>query len=317
MIKPFRLFSAEPTFDFMRWHKPLAALSVVMIVASILLIAFKGLNFGIDFSGGILMEVRGEQAADLGALRSELSTLGLGEVQLQEFGQPTDVLIRIQRQEGDQAEQLAAVETVKEALGEGYEFRRTEFVGPKVGGELIESAIWALLIAIGGIMLYIWFRYEWQFACNAIIALVHDCVTTVGLFALLGLDFNLATVAAVLTIAGYSVNDTVVIYDRIRYEMRRYKKMSMQDLINMSLNRTLSRTTVTSGLTLMSVLALLFFGGEVLRSFSAALTWGIVIGTYSTIYVATPLLLYMNLRSVAVRMAQHAAEAKKAADSRP
>ena len=317
MIRPLRLFGDEPKFDFMRWHKLLAAVSIVMIVGSILLIVVKGLNFGIDFSGGILMEVRAPQAVDLAELRTEVSGLGRGEVQRQEFGQPTDGLSRIQRQEGEEAEQLAAVEAVKVALGEGYEYRRTEFVGPKVGDELIESALWAILIAIGGIMLYIWFRYEWQFSINAIIALLHDCITTVGLFALLGLDFNLATVAAVLTIAGYSVNDTVVIYDRIRTEMRRYKKMSMEDLINLSINRTLSRTVVTSGLTLLSVLALLAFGGEVLRSFSVALVWGIAIGTYSTIYVATPLLLYMNLRGVAARMAERAAETARGGDARP
>jgi preprotein translocase SecF subunit len=317
MIKPLRLFPDEPKVDFMRWHRPLAVLSMIMIVTSILFIVFKGLNFGIDFSGGILMEVRAQETVDLGELRSTVSGLGLGEVQLQQFGEPTDVLIRIQRQEGAEAEQLAAVDAVKAELGDTYEYRRTEFVGPKVGDELIESAIWAIVIALGGIMLYIWFRYEWQFSVNAIVALLHDCLTTVGLFALLGLDFNLATVAAVLTVAGYSVNDTVVIYDRIRTEMRRYKKMSMVDLINLSISRTLSRTTVTSGLTLLSVLALLVFGGEVLRGFSIALTWGIIVGTYSTIFVATPMLLYMNLRGVAVRMAEREAEKKRGGDGRP
>ena len=314
MFRPLRIFPEEPKFDFMKYHRFFAALSVIMVVGSILLIAFKGLNYGIDFSGGILMEVRAPQAANLSEMRSELNDLGLGEVQLQEFGQPEDVLLRMQRQEGNEAEQFAAVELVKEALGDQYEYRRTEFVGPKVGDELIESAMWAMLFAIGGIMVYIWFRYEWQFAINAILALIHDCITTVGLFALLGLDFSLTTVAAVLTIAGYSVNDTVVIYDRIRTEMRRYKKMSMPDLLNLSLNRTLARTVNTSGLTLLSVVALLLFGGDVLRSFSIALTWGMVIGVYSTIYVATPLLLYMNLRGVAARMAR---EAEAVVDTRP
>ncbi|MEX1108746.1 MAG: protein translocase subunit SecF [Dongiaceae bacterium] len=314
MFRPLRIFPEEPKFDFMKYHRIFAGISLALVVASILLIGFKGLNFGIDFSGGILMEVRAPQAVDLAQMRDDIEDLGLGEIQLQEFGQPQDVLIRMQRQEGSEAEQAAAVAAVKEALGDQYEYRRTEFVGPKVGDELIVDAIWALLLAIGGIMLYIWFRYEWQFAINAIVALLHDCVTTVGLFALLGLDFNLATVAAVLTIAGYSVNDTVVIYDRIRTEMRRYKKMSMPDLLNLSLNRTLSRTVNTSGLTLLSVVALLIFGGDVLRNFSIALTWGMLVGVYSTIYVATPLLLYMNLRGVAARMAR---EAEAVPDSRP
>ncbi|MEX0810342.1 MAG: protein translocase subunit SecF [Dongiaceae bacterium] len=314
MFRPLRIFPEEPKIDFMKYHRFFAAISLVLVVGSILLIGVKGLNFGIDFSGGILMEVRAPQAANLAQMRDDIEELGLGEIQLQEFGQPQDVLIRMQRQEGSEAEQAAAVEAVKDALGDQYEYRRTEFVGPKVGDELIVDAIWALLLAIGGIMIYIWFRYEWQFAINAIFALIHDCVTTVGLFALLGLDFNLATVAAVLTIAGYSVNDTVVIYDRIRTEMRRYKKMSMPDLLNLSLNRTLSRTVNTSGLTLLSVLALLIFGGDVLRNFSIALTWGMLIGVYSTIYVATPLLLYMNLRGVAARMAR---EADAVPDTRP
>lgn len=310
MFRPIHLVPPDTKINFLRFHRPLFLLSVIMVVGSILLVAFKGLNFGIDFTGGILMEVRTEGPADLAQMRSTLSSLGLGEVALQEFGAPNDVLIRVQQQEGDEKAQLAAAEKVRAALGEGADIRRTEFVGPKVGGELVWTAVWAFVIAMGGIMGYIWFRYEWQFAINAILALLHDCVTTIGLFALLGLDFNLPTVAAVLTIAGYSVNDTVVIFDRIRDELRKYKKMPLPELVNQAINKTLSRTTVTSGLTLLSVLALFFVGGEALSSFSAALIWGIVVGTYSTIFVATPLLIYMNLRreGISKTKAEKAAE---------
>jgi len=296
MFRGLHIVPPDTRIDFMRLRLIAFVLSSLMVVGSIGLIAVKGLNFGIDFRGGILMEVKTPGPADLAGLRGQLSALGLGEVALQEFGAADAVLIRIQRQEGDEKAQLRAVGQVKEALGERLEYRRTEFVGPKVGRELIEDAVLAVVLALGGIAAYIWFRYEWQFGINAIVATFHDCITTVGLFALLGLEFNLTTVAAVLTIAGYSVNDTVVIYDRVREELRRYKKMPLYDLINMAVNKTLSRTVVTSGLTLLSVLALYGFGGEVLRGFSLALIWGIVIGSYSTVFIATPLLLYMKLR---------------------
>lgn len=303
-------FPADSRIDFMSMRKYFFALSAVMILGSIILIPVKGLNFGIDFSGGMLMEVKSTTGpADLGAMRATLSGLGLGEVALQEFGAPDDVLIRVQRQEGDEGEQLKAVDTIKAALGSAFEYRRTEFVGPKVGGELIEDAIWAVVLAMIGIAAYIWFRYEWQFGINALIAVFHDVITTIGLFALIGMEFNLATVAAVLTIAGYSVNDTVVVYDRVREELRRYKKMPLPELINLALNRTLSRTVMTSGLTLLSVLALYLFGGEVIRGFSLAMIWGIAIGTYSTVFVATPLLIYMNLRRIDTDKAAKAPEA--------
>jgi preprotein translocase SecF subunit len=300
MYKPFHLVPADTRIDFMRFHKPAFLLSVIMVIGSIVLIFTKGLNYGIDFAGGVLMEVQSkqEQVVDLGALRGKLDNLGIGEITLQTFGNENTVLIRIPQQAGgDQATQ-AAVATLKSTLGDTWDYRRTETVGPKVGEELKSSAVWASLLAMLGIMGYVWFRYEWQFGINAVLALFHDCVTTVGLFALTGMEFNLTTVAAVLTIAGYSVNDTVVIYDRIRYDMRRYKTMPIKDLINLALNSTLSRTTVTSGLTLLSVLALALFGGEVIRGFSIAMIWGIVVGTYSTICVASPLLIYMHLHRI-------------------
>lgn len=296
MFRGLRFVPHDTRIPFLRFHRATFGLSVAMVLLSLVLIAFKGLNFGIDFSGGILMEVKTPGPADLGRLRATLSGLGVGEVALQEFGSPDAVLIRVQRQEGDEKAQAAAVTKVKQALGAAVQYRRTEFVGPKVGGELIEDAMLASVLAMVGIMAYIWFRYEWQYAINCIVALFHDCITTVGLFALVGWDFNLTIVAAVLTIAGFSVNDTVVIYDRIREELRRFKKMPLGELINMSINRTLSRTTMTSGLAFLSVFALFLFGGQVLRGFSIAMMWGIVVGTYSTIFVAAPMLIYMRLR---------------------
>lgn len=296
MFRGIHLIPHDTRIDFMRFHRPAFALSVLMVVGSILLIAFKGLNYGVDFAGGILMEVRTPGPADLAEMRDRLSDLDVGEVALQEFGTADTVLVRLQKQEGDEAAQAAAIEKVKSALGPEVEFRRTEFVGPKVGQELIRDAILASVLAMLGIMAYVWFRYEWQFAINCIVAIFHDCITMVGLFSLLGLQFDLTIVAAVLTIAGFSVNDTVVIYDRVREELRRYKKMPIPELINLSINRTLTRTIMTSGLAFMAVLSILLFGGEVLRGFSVAMTWGVIIGTYSTICVATPMLIYMNLR---------------------
>ncbi|WP_119458783.1 protein translocase subunit SecF [Rhodospirillaceae bacterium SYSU D60014] len=296
MFRGIQFIRPDTRINFMRPRRTFILLSLIMMLGSIGLVAFKGLNFGIDFEGGILMEVRTPGTADLTEMRDALADLGLGEVALQEFGSPDDVLIRIQRQEGDEAAQVRAIAQVKEALGEGYEYRRTEFVGPTVGAELVRDAITAIVLAIIGIMIYIWFRFEWQFAVNAIIALFHDVITTVGLFALLGLEFNLTSVAAVLTVAGYSINDTVVVYDRVREELRRYKTMPLPDLINLAINKTLSRTIMTGGSVLLVLIVLYVFGGDVLGGFSLALIWGVLIGTYSTVFVAAPMLIYFNLR---------------------
>ena len=286
MWKPIRLVPPNTRIDFMRWHRLTFILAVIMTLGSVGLLFTKSLNFGIDFAGGILMEVRAPQQPDLSDMRHRLSGLGLGEVALQTFGDPNTVLVRVPLQEGDEKAQQAAIEKVRTELGSGWDYRRTESVGPKVGSELIMNAIIAAGLAMVGIFGYVWIRYAWQFGVNALLAMIHDVMTTVGLFSLLGLQFDLATVAAILTVAGYSVNDKVVVFDRMRFEMRRYKTMSMNDIINLSVNETLSRTTVTAGLTLISVFALLLFGGEVLRGFAIALIWGIVIGTYSTIFIA-------------------------------
>ena len=206
------------------------------------------------------------------------------------------MLIRIERQAGDAKAQDVAVEKVKKELGTGVEYRRTEFVGPKVSAELIQAGVEAVLLALVAMLVYIWFRFEWQFGVGAVTALAHDVIMTIGVFSLLGLEFNLTTVAAVLTIAGYSINDTVVVYDRIRENLRKYKAMTLGEIINLSVNETLSRTLLTSGTTLIALIILFFFGGEVIKGFSFAMTWGILVGTYSSIFIASPLLIYMSLR---------------------
>lgn len=287
---------ANTKFDFVGRRRLAYPLSALLIILSIGAFLTQGLNFGIDFRGGILIEIKTEGPANVAELRETVVGLGLGEVQVQEFGAPDDVLIRIQQQDGAESEQIRAINTVKEALGNQVaEYRRTEFVGPTVGAELISSAIWAVVLAIGAILIYIWFRFEWQFGVGAVVALTHDVLTTIGLFAFTQLEFNLATVAAILTIAGYSINDTVVIYDRVREELRRYKKLDMAAVLNLAVNRTLSRTFMTSVTTLIALIALAVFGGTIIRDFAYAMIWGVIIGTYSSVFIAVPILLALNL----------------------
>jgi preprotein translocase subunit SecF len=297
-MRLLRLVPTRPNLDVLRHHNKALVLSFALVVASIALAFVPGLNFGIDFRGGTVIEIRTEDTADIPEMRTQLGGLGLGEVSLQRFGNDTDVLIRIQKQETE--DQTVAILKVKEALGSSVEYRRTEFVGPTVGDELKEAGFIAVVCSLLAIMAYIWFRFEWQFSVGAIAALMHDVLVTVGLFAITGMEFNLATVAAVLTIAGYSINDTVVVYDRVRENLRRYKRMSMPELLNLSINETLSRTVMTSVTTLLALVALAVFGGEVIRGFCIALIWGVVIGTYSSIYLAVPALLWTKVMPVGV-----------------
>ena len=283
------------SLQFIPKRKMFFIASAVIIIASIFLFLGKSLNYGIDFKGGIMIEVKTQGPANIGAMRETLSGLGLGAVELQEFGAVDTVLIRVQRQPGGDQAQDPAVQKVKLALGANVDYRRTETVGPKISDELFWSGVQAVLFAIIAIMIYIWFRFEWQFGIGAIIALCHDVISTIGLFALFQFEFNLSTVAAVLTIAGYSINDTVVVYDRVRENLRKYKSLPFTDLLNRSINETLSRTVITSVTTLLALFALYFLGGEVIRDFSFAMIWGVLIGTYSSICLAVPLLLYLNV----------------------
>jgi len=291
-----KLVPENVNIAFVKRRRYFFVLSAILFVLAIASTFTQGLNFGIDFKGGILIEARTSGPADIAAMRTKLGGLGLGEVSLQEFGKPTDVLIRVEKQTGNEKAQIAAIDKIKAALGANVEYRRTEFVGPQVGRELIWAGFWAMVLALFGILVYVWFRFEWQFSVAAIVALSHDVFLTLGFFAELRLEFNLATVAAVLTVAGYSINDTVVVFDRVRENMRKYKKMPLPELMNKSINETLSRTVLTSVTTLLAVGALVVFGGQVIRDFSLALVWGVVIGTYSSICLAVPLLLYFNVR---------------------
>ena len=295
-----KIVPQETKIDFQGKTKFAAIASFFLLLGSIGLFLFQGLNLGIDFKGGILLEARtSQEQADISKLRSDLGSLGLGEISIQSFGSDQDVLIRVQRQEGDEAAQLEALDKVTTALGDEYDVRRTEFVGPTVGEELKEKGMLAVICALLAIMVYIWFRFEWQFSIAAILALTHDILSTIGLFALTSFEFNLATVAAILTIAGYSINDTVVVFDRVRENLRRYKSYEQRDILNISLNETLSRTLMTSITTALALVAIIIFGGAVLRDFAIALLWGVTIGTYSSIFIAVGFLSRFDLKAAA------------------
>jgi len=291
-----KLVPDNSAFDFLRQMKMTASLSVVLVLASIGLFFVNGLNLGIDFRGGILLEARAQTAVDIADVRGDLTRLDLGDISIQSFGSERDVLIRVQRQEGDETAQIAAIQKITVALGDAFEIRRTEFVGPTIGAELAEKGMLAVGCALLAIMIYIWFRFEWQFSVAAIVALTHDVVSTVGLFALVRFEFNLATVAAILTIAGYSINDTVVVFDRVRENLRKYKSWDQHKILNKSLNETLSRTVMTSVTTALALLAIIVFGGAVLRDFALAMLWGVTIGTYSSIFVAVGLISRFDLK---------------------
>ena len=389
--KPVRLFAFKKKFDFLGQRRAALIISTLINIISIVGVVTIGLNFGIDFKGGIAIQAKAKDGtAELDQLRNTVGALGVGEVSLQEFGDPSTVLIRVQRQEGDnqcvagaqrvmqkragqgwlvkpgaagtgdveftspaaldganwrdavsragltlQERQLprgstntakidmsveqraewcqqVAIKLVEDSIGSNYELRGTESVGPKIGDELMRSGIWAVIATMVAIAIYVWVRFEWQFAIGALIAMLHDVISTIGIFVLFQLDFSLTALAAVLTIAGYSINDTVVIFDRVRENMRRYKKMPLLDLLNLSVNETLSRTLMTSATVFVAVLALVLFGGPVLYSFSVAMLWGVIVGTYSSIWVACAGLVYLKLRPEQLRLDDDKAEKAKA-----
>jgi preprotein translocase subunit SecF len=308
----------------MRFRRISFPISALLSIVAISLYFFHGLNFGIDFVGGTLIEVQTKAGpADLATMRSTIRSLGLGDFQLQQFGAPDDVLIRISEQSGGDAAQQAAVQKVRGALGDEVDYRRVEVVGPSVSTELLAYGTIGLVLAIVAILIYLWFRFEWQFALGAMIANVHDLVLTVGFMSLTHIDFDLTSIAALLTILGYSLNDTVVIYDRIREMLRRYKRMSMPDLLNASVNATLSRSIVTHVTVAMSLLALLLFGGQAIHSFTATMMFGVVlVGTYTSVFIASPILIYLGVGSGRMGGAEEpeappTAPAAKPAPSRP
>jgi preprotein translocase subunit SecF len=293
MFKPLRLIPDDTKIQFMRASRFGFFLSGLLCAASILLFAFLGLNYGVDFKGGTNFVIRFPQAVNLDQLRTQMNALGVGEVEIQGFGEPTDVSIKIEAQEGDEA-QKAVADKVKAALGTNVEYLSVESLGPKVSGELTEQGTIAVVTAIIAIVIYIWFRFEWQFSIGAVVSLLHDVLLTIGLFSILRLDFNLSIIAAILTIVGYSLNDTVVVFDRIREFMRKYKQMPLADLIDFSINSVLPRTLLTSVTALLALFALYIWGGEVLRGFTFCMIWGVLIGTYSSIFIASPILILLG-----------------------
>jgi preprotein translocase subunit SecF len=297
-MRLLRIVPDDTKFDFMRFRRISFPLSALMSILAISLYFFHGLNFGIDFKGGLLIEVKtiSGAPADLAGMRSTLGSLGLGEVQLQQFGAPDDVLIRIGEQPGGDEAQQAAVNKVRGALGTNLNYQRVEVVGPRVSGELLSYGVVGLMLAILSILVYLWFRFEWQFALGAMIANVHDIVLTIGFMSVTQIDFDLTSIAALLTILGYSLNDTVVIYDRIREMLRRYKKMPMPDLLNASVNQTLSRSVITHLTVSLALLSLLLFGGQAIHSFTATMMFGVVlVGTYTSVFIASPILIYLGV----------------------
>ncbi|MGC6391988.1 MAG: protein translocase subunit SecF [Alphaproteobacteria bacterium] len=282
-----------PPIAFMRFRHFGLGLSSLLILLSLVLIVTKGFNVGIDFAGGTLIEIGSERAISLEDVRSRVNNLQLGEAQIQSFGSETEAIIRVQADE--KTDVAALIENDIRSIIPDVSIRRVEMVGPKVGEELIQTGLWAVIAALAGILIYVWLRFDTAFGVASVTALLHDVILTLGLFSLLNLEFSLSVVAAILTIAGYSINDTVVVFDRIRENLRKYKKRTLSLVIDDSLNETLARTLVTSLTTLLALVCLFMFGGEVLRGFVAALIFGVVIGTYSSLFLASPLLILLGV----------------------
>lgn len=300
-----RLVPEQTNIDFFRFARVTLGASVVAVILSIAAWLLIGLNFGIDFRGGTTIRTESAQPVDVGAYRTSVEALNLGQVSISQVFDPSFrddqhvAMIRIEAQEGQESatgEVIEAVETALLGVDPSIKFTSVESVGPKVSGELIQTAILAVLAAMGAILVYIWLRFEWQFAVGAIAALIHDVILTIGIFSLLQIRFDLATIAALLTIVGYSINDTVVIFDRLRENLRKYKTTPLQEVMNLTTNETLSRTLMTSGTTLLALIALLILGGDVIRGFIFAITWGIIVGTYSSVYVAKNVVLMLGVK---------------------
>jgi preprotein translocase subunit SecF len=300
-----RLVPEKTNINFFRHARATFGVSVVAVIVSIILALTMGLNFGIDFRGGTTIRAESTEPVDVGGYRAAVGALQLGQVSISEVFDPSFredqhvAMIRIEAQQGQESatgEVIARVEEALLSVQPSIRFTSVESVGPKVSGELIQTAILAVLAAMGAILVYIWLRFEWQFAVGAVAALIHDVIVTIGIFSLLQIRFDLATIAALLTIVGYSINDTVVIFDRLRENLRKYKTTPLQEVMNLTTNETLSRTLMTSGTTLLALIALLILGGDVIRGFIFAITWGIIVGTYSSVYVAKNVVLMLGIK---------------------
>jgi preprotein translocase subunit SecF len=292
-----RIVPDDTRFDFMQFRRISFPLSAILSILAVAAYFTYGLNFGIDFKGGTLIEIQSKVGSvDMARTRATLEGLGLGEIQLQEFGDRGEVLIRVAQQPGGEGEQQAVVGKVRAALGEDIDYRRVEVVGPRVSGELLNYGIIGIALAVVGILIYLWFRFEGQFALGAMIANMHDILLTIGFMSVAQIDFDLTSIAALLTILGYSLNDTVVIYDRIREMLRRYKRMRMADLLNISVNSTLSRSVITHVTVTLALLSLFIFGGRAIHSFVATMLFGVVlVGTYTSVFIAAPMLIYLGV----------------------
>jgi preprotein translocase subunit SecF len=300
-MKLLRLAPENTKFGFMRLRRVSYPLSAFLSIVAVVMFFGVGMNFGIDFAGGTQVELRAKSgAADLAAIRAKGDSLGLGPVEAQRLGAESDVMLRVKVQSGGEAGEQTAVAKLRDAFGDAYEFRSVDAVGPRVSGELVQSGTLGVVVAILSVLAYLWFRFEWQFAVGAIIGTMHDLLLTVGFFSITQLEFNLTSIAAILTIVGYSLNETVVVLDRIREVMRKYKRLSTAEIVDMSVNAVLPRTIMTATTVFLALLALFFLGGDVIRSFSAAMIWGIFVATYSSIFICSPMLIYLGVRAESV-----------------
>lgn len=296
-MKSMRLIPEDTKIKFLNKRVIALSFSGLLFLISVVSLWTQGLNYGIDFLGGTTIEAAQPQTVDIANLRQRLGSLDLGQVQIQEFGDDKTVLIRVSASSVSQSaeNELSAVGRIRSEL-QDFDIRRVEVVGPQISGELIRTGLIAVTLAIGAMLIYIWFRFEWQFGVGAVLALIHDVALTIGIFSLLQIEFNISILAAILTIVGYSMNDTVVVYDRVRETLRKFKKMNLDELLDLAINSTLSRTVMTSLTTLLALVALYILGGEVIRGFTFAMIWGIVVGTYSSIFIASPLLLFLGVK---------------------
>ncbi len=309
--KPIRFIPDGTNIPFMQWSRFGFTFSGLLSALAILLFIFKGLNYGIDFKGGTTLNVRSTGIANIEQIRHDLNSLNVGSVEVQQYGTPNDVQIRIGTLSGGGISDSDAVARVKEKLGSGFEVRSQDTVGPKVSDELTQTAILAVVLGIVLVLFYLWYRFEWQFAVGAVLSLLHDTMLSIGLFSLIGLEFNLQIIAAILTIIGYSLNDTVVVFDRIREFLRKYKSMNLADLIDFSINSVLPRTILTSLATMVALVALYIFGGEVIRGFAFAMIWGVIVGTYSSIFMAAPALILFGIKRETLNSPKRAAAAAR------